>query len=45
VVVLIEESQNMYVLSIQGFIGKLQVYKERVSEIQKDMGAQTLFSK
>jgi hypothetical protein len=35
----------MYVLSIQDLIGKLQVHKKRVSEIQKDMGAQTLFSK
>jgi hypothetical protein len=38
-VIVIEESQNIDVLSIQGLMGKLQAHKERVNEIQKDMGA------
>lgn len=37
-VIAIEESQNMDVLSIQGLMGKLQTH-ERVNEIQKDVGA------
>jgi len=41
----IKKSQNIDVLSIQGLIGKLQVYEERVNEIQKDMDARALFSK
>jgi len=44
VVVMIEESQNIYVLLIQGLMGKLQAHEEIVNEIQ-DMGAQALFSK
>ena len=38
-VIVIEESQNIDVLSIQGLMGKLQAHKKRVNEIQKDMGA------
>jgi hypothetical protein len=38
-VIAIEESQNIDVLSIQGLMGKLQAHKKRVNEIQKDMGA------
>jgi hypothetical protein len=34
----------MNFLSIQGLMGKLQAHEERVNEIQKDMGAQILFS-
>jgi hypothetical protein len=33
----------MDVFSIQGLIGKSQVHKERVNEIQENMNAQTLF--
>jgi len=42
---MIQESQNMDVLSIKGLIGKLQVHEEIVKKIQEDMGAQELFSK
>jgi hypothetical protein len=42
--VIIKELQNMNVLSTQGLMGKLQAHEERVNEIQKDMGAQILFS-
>jgi hypothetical protein len=45
VVVMIDGSQNMYVLLIQGLMGKLQAYEGIVNEIQEDMGAQALFSK
>jgi hypothetical protein len=38
-VIAIEESQNMDVLSIQGLMGKLQTHEKRVNEIQKDVGA------
>jgi hypothetical protein len=38
-VIAIEESQNMDVLSIQGLMGKLQPHEKRVNEIQKDVGA------
>jgi hypothetical protein len=43
VVVVIEESQNINVLSIQGFIEKLQAHEKRVNEIQEVVGAQALF--
>jgi hypothetical protein len=36
-VVAIKESQNMNVLSIQGFMGKSQAREERVNEIQEDV--------
>jgi hypothetical protein len=45
VVVAIEKSQNMDVLSIQDLMGKLQAREKRVNEIQKDVGVQALFSK
>jgi hypothetical protein len=45
VVVMIDGSQNMYVLLIQGLMGKLQAHEEIVNEIQEDVGAQALFSK
>ena len=44
-VIMIQESQNIDVLSIKGLIGKLQVHEEIVNKIQDDMGAQELFSK
>jgi hypothetical protein len=39
VVVAIEESQNIDVLSIQSLMGKLQAREKRVNEIQEDAGA------
>jgi len=45
VVVVIEKSQNMNVLSIQDLMGKLQAHEKIVNEIQKDVGVQALFSK
>jgi len=45
VVVVIEKSQNMDVLSIQDLMGKLQAHEKIVNEIQKDVGVQALFSK
>ena len=42
---MIQESQNMDVLSIKSLIGKLQVHEEIVNKIQDDMGVQELFSK
>jgi hypothetical protein len=33
----------MDVLSIQGLMGKLQLDKEKVNEIQEDVGAQAFF--
>jgi hypothetical protein len=39
VVVAIEESQNIDVLSIQSLMGKLQAREKRVNEIQEDVGA------
>jgi len=45
VVVVIEKSQNIDFLSIQGLMRKLQARKEKVNEIQEDVGAQTLFFK
>jgi len=44
-VIMIQESQNMDVLSIKSLIGKLQVHEEIVNKIQDDMGVQELFSK
>jgi hypothetical protein len=38
VVVAIEESQNIDVLSIQSLMGKLQAREKRVNEIQEDAG-------
>jgi len=38
VVVAIEESQNMDVLTIQELMGKLQAHKKRVNDIQEDIG-------
>ena len=38
-VVVLEKSQNIDVLSIQDLMGKLQVQEKRVNEIQEDMGA------
>ena len=38
-VVMIEELQNMDVLSIQGLMGKLQSCEERVNEIQENIDA------
>jgi hypothetical protein len=35
----------MDILSIQDLMGKLQAHEKRVNEIQKDVGAQALFSK
>jgi hypothetical protein len=34
----------MNFLTIQGLIGKLQTHKERLNDIQEDIGVQTLFS-
>jgi hypothetical protein len=45
VVVVIEKSQNIDFLSIQGLMRKLQARKEKVNEIQENVGAQTLFFK
>jgi hypothetical protein len=39
VVVAIEESQNIDVLSIQSLMGKLQACEKIVNEIQEDVGA------
>jgi hypothetical protein len=39
VVVVIEESQNIDVLSIQSLMGKLQACEKIVNEIQEDVGA------
>jgi len=44
-VVAIEESQNIDVLSIQSLMGKLQGREKRVNEIQEDAGAQAFFPK
>jgi hypothetical protein len=39
VVIVIEESQNMDVLLIQGLMEKLQAHEKRVNEIQKNVDA------
>ena len=44
-VVVIKESQNIDVLSIQCLMRKLQANKERINEVQEDMSAHVLFSK
>ena len=42
-VVAIEKLYNMDFITIQGLIRKLQAPKERVNDIQEDLGAQTIF--